>query len=165
MASGAVGQLLTVSVIEKRTFGDLAKRVQNERRGRVLPKRAHTTKQETTRRATQALVLRRPFGTLTLVLVRFLFPLFLLFAALPLGAKCAERLAKPPTSTRTAIRRQIVRRGNTNKVHFYSVSARVFQKDISLFLTTLAGKVQIIKTQIMKPASSQNRVYSTSFRP
>ena len=36
-----------------------------------------------------------------------------------------------------------------------------FQKDISLFLTTLAGKVQIIKTQIMKPASSQNRVYST----
>ena len=38
-----------------------------------------------------------------------------------------------------------------------------FQKDISLFLTTLAGKVQIIKTQIMKPASSQNRVYSTGF--
>ena len=52
--------------------------------------------------------------------------------------------------------------GKDDKILHVAVTwAAFFQKDISLFLTTLAGKVQIIKTQIMKPASSQNRVYST----
>ena len=62
-------------------------------------------------------VLGRMVGALVLVLVSFLFLLFLLFAALPFDVNCVERLARPLTFLdRTAIRRQIVRRGNTNKV-------------------------------------------------
>ena len=65
-------------------------------------------------------VLGRMVGALVLVLVSFLFLLFLLFAALPFDVNCVERLARPLTFLdRTAIRRQIVRRGNTNKVQTF----------------------------------------------